>query len=365
MNSLIIGQSRPKQILRRALEHQRVPHAYLFNGPDGVGKVAMALSFAQAMFCTAENERPCGECKNCRRIHTFQHPDVTFLFPSSAKSVDEERKVLDSIQENPYARLKPWANPSISIDKIRELRHISTLKPLEGKRMVIIADAERMTIPAANSLLKILEEPPPTTHLILTASRAGSMLPTILSRCQEIRFGPLSDADIEYKLIEKQGVEPERAQLISRAGQGSYSRALQWLHDDFSGKRNAAVEFVRVSLRDLRVRLDAIDSVLQTYNKKDIKDILGLMLIWYRDALVLVENQPTQQVVNKDELETLRKFVGAFESIQFDSIFENIETSIRMIDQNIQLNLILAVLLNKLRYSMKLEFRVSDQLIDK
>ena len=187
----VIGQHHAKGILQRALQQDRLPHAILFSGPAGVGKEAMAMELAKAIFCKTDGERPCDECSNCHRIQAFQHPDFTFLFPSSAKSIDEERAVLDSLSRDAYRRDKPWAAPTIGIEQIRELRRQATIKPLEGRRLVIIAEAERMTIPAANSLLKLLEEPPETMHLILTAAKINSMLPTILSRCQQIRFGPL------------------------------------------------------------------------------------------------------------------------------------------------------------------------------
>ena len=356
--STVIGQHRAKGILSKAIENDRVPHAYLFNGPVGVGKEALAIEFAKALFCTGAGEKPCDECSSCRRIHSFQHPDFMFVFPSSAKNVDEVRAILDTVMENPYARQQPWAVPTIGIEQIREIRHTATLKPLEGKRVVIIAEADRMTIPAANSILKILEEPPETMHLILTASRVNGMLPTILSRCQEIRFGPLPDNKVEWALVEKQ-IEPERAKLISRISQGSYSRALEWLDESFNERRDSAVEFLRFCLKDPQSQIELVETLLRQYDKKVIKDILSLTLMWFRDALMLMEQgeQAERHLVNVDQLETLKKFVGAFESIDFQTAFAEIENSISMIERSIQMNLILIVLMTKLRDVLKLKGR--------
>ncbi len=351
----IIGQKRPKEILRRALEHQRVPHAYLFNGPVGVGKEAMAIELAKALFCKAEGQRPCDACSACRRVGAFNHPDFIYIFPMpKTAGVEEEREILESLSQEPYARKKPWANPTISIEKIRELRHTSTLKPLEGQRVVIIAEADKMTVEAANSLLKILEEPPPAMHLILTTSRANALLPTIVSRCQEIRFGLLADPDIEAALIEKNLASPEKAGLIARISQGSFSRAIEWVEEDLEDRRNSVVDFMRACLKDDLSQIEFVEELARKYDKRIIKDILALMLVWLRDALVIV-NAPDsqlvsqQQVINIDKLDTLVKFATAFERIDFEDAFLTIEQSIELIDRNVQLNLILIVLLARLQ----------------
>jgi DNA polymerase III subunit delta' len=353
----IIGQHRAKGILCRALDHQRVAHAYLFTGPDGVGKEALAVEFAKALLCKSQDERPCDDCTVCSRISHFQHPDFTFLFPSSSKTVADERAVLDSVTAHPYRRRRPWAAPTISIEQIRELRRSAILKPLEGRQVAIIAEADKMTIPATNALLKLLEEPPDTLFLILTASQANSLLPTILSRCQEIRLGPLPDNEIERALVEREGMAPERAQLLARISQGSYSRALEWAEESFNERREQAVDFLRCCFKDAKSQIELVESFAQGNDKKLVKDVLSLLLMWFRDALILHGRSADGQkyLVNIDNLETLKKFVSAFESVDFDAAFLEIEQSIQMIERNIHLQLILIVLMIKLKNSMKLK----------
>ncbi|MBN1464965.1 DNA polymerase III subunit delta' [candidate division KSB1 bacterium] len=353
----VIAQHRAKGILSRAIANERVSHAYLFSGPPGVGKEALAIEFAKALYCTGAGEKPCDACSSCRRIRSFQHPDFRFIFPSSAKNVEEERAVLDSVMANPYSRRKPWATPTIGIEQIREIRHTSTLRPMEGRRVVILAEADKMTIPAANSLLKILEEPPATMYLILTASQVNSMLPTILSRCQEIRLSPLPDNEMEWTLIEKKEVEPLRAQLISRVSQGSYTRALEWLDESYSERRENVIGFLRCCLKDVKSQIELVEQWLREYDKKIIKDILNLALLWFRDAMILTAAPLSENLVNIDQLETVEKFVGAFESIDFEKAFTEIENSVHMIDRNVQINLILIVLMIKLRQTLKLKGR--------
>lgn len=356
----VIGQHHAKGILQRALEHNRVPHAYLFTGSEGIGKEATALEFAKALFCKSEDvDKPCDACSNCRRIASFQHPDFTFIFPSSAKSIEEERAVLDSMMENPYKRKKPWASPTIGIEQIRELRRQANIMPLEGRRLVLIAEADKMTIPAANSLLKLLEEPPDTMHLILTAAKVNSMLPTILSRCQEIRFGPLTDNELERTLVEKIKVQPERARLLARMSQGNFTRALEWMDESFGQSREAAISFLRTCLKNPMAQVELVEEMVKKYDKKQIRDVLMLMLVWFRDALLLSEGETEQRLVNIDQLEILQKFLGAFETIDFYAAGAEVEKSMAMIDRNIQINLILMVLMIKLQHVMKLKGRRS------
>ena len=122
----VLGQNRPKEIMRKALDQNRVAHAYLFYGPDGVGKEALAIECAKALLCSAQDARPCQNCSACRRAAGINHPDFVFIFPMPKNaSIENEREILDTVARNAYARSKPWASPVISIERIRELRRIN------------------------------------------------------------------------------------------------------------------------------------------------------------------------------------------------------------------------------------------------
>ncbi len=349
----VLGHKRPKEILQKALEHNRLASGYLFTGTEGVGKEALAIEFAKAVFCTSD-KKPCNGCSACRRVGNFNHPDFIFVFPKpKTASTENEREVLDSLSKNPYLRKRPWASPGISIDQIRELRRVSVLKPMEGHRVVVIAEADKMTVEAENSLLKLLEEPPPFMHLVLTSARPNALLPTIISRCQEIRFGLISDQEIENTLINEKQINSEQARLISKISQGSYRRAVELVEEDLAGRREAAVELVRGCLRDNLAKFALVEKTISTYDKRSVKEILSLMLIWFRDALILAneENEKKslqEKIINLDQVETLRKFVTAFRQINFEEAFSQIEKSIELIDRNVQLNLILIVLFSRL-----------------
>lgn len=348
----IIGQRRPKEILAKAIEQERIPNGYLFIGPEGTGKEALAIDFAKALFCTGMFEKPCNTCSACRRVKEFNHPDFVYIVPKpkSAKTEDV-RKIYDSLVEEPYARKTLWAAPTIGIDEIRELRKTVSIKPTEHKKLIVIAEADKLTQEAANSLLKLLEEPPDSTHFVLTTAKPNTLLPTIISRCQEVKFGLLTDNEIETTLLKRSEISSEKARIVSRISQGNYKRALEWIDHDLEQKRSVAIDLVRTSLRDNRTKFQLIDQVLESYDKKSVKDMLNLMLIWFRDSLILSNNNQddVDKIVNIDQLETLEKFTNAFNHINYGQAFEEIEKAIELIDRNVQLNLIMIVLFNRIQ----------------
>lgn len=357
----IIGQNRPKEILARALQTGRIPHAYLFTGPAGVGKEALAIEMAKALLCSGTGDKPCDQCSACRRASRFGHPDLLYLFPMpKTASVEEERRVLDSLVRDPYQRELPWAAPTIGIERIRELRRVSGLKPLEGRRVVIIAEADRMTPEASNALLKILEEPPAEMQMILTSSRDAGLLPTILSRCQRIDLTLLTNAEVASALIARKGTTEEQAQLVARIAQGNFRHALELLEENLQERRNLVIEALRICLKDDGTRIEWAEQVLDELDKREQRDFYSLMLVWFRDALVLTANPEAaaqNQLVNIDQLEVMTNFVKAFSEIRFDAIFAELEKSIEMLDRNVHPTLILVVLLTRLNASLLLKGR--------
>lgn len=355
----VIGQEGPKRILTRALERDRLAHAYLFFGPEGVGKEAMALALAQAILCEKERASACGECSSCRRVAALTHPDVLFIFPAP-RELDpaREREVLDSIAEEPYARLRPWANPVISIERIRAIRHDSALKSFEGRgRVVIIAEADAMTAEAANALLKLLEEPPPATTLVLTTTTVQALLPTIVSRCQQVRFAPLTPLQIERALTERRQVPEQQAHLIAGMANGSYRKAIEWLHEDVDRRRDEVIELLRTVIRADHDHVLHAEQLRALGDKAMVKEYLRLLLGIFHDALVLTcaSGDPESQrlLVNFDRLAWLERFVGAFEQIDFELAIGAVEEAMARLDRNLELSLVLIVLFQHLRRALR------------
>lgn len=354
----IIGQKRVKDILSQAFRNQRLSHAFLFHGPEGVGKEATALELAKMIFCAHPDIAPCGECGQCHKVAGLIHSDVMYIFPAmKSTKPEEERMVLDSVVANPYLRHRPWSAPSISIDKIRELRRLSAIKSFEGRgRVIIIAEADKMTVEASNSLLKILEEPSKKMTLILTALNKESLLPTIVSRCQEIKFAYLSDAEIEVALAQQSQLPANQVGFLARIAFGSYRRALAWLDEDVMAKREQVVEILRDALvKDDLALLNLTDKLIEVKDKNYVKNMLSLILIWLRDVMLLhhLHEQGTEFLINTDQRETLNRFLNAFRAIDFEPVIIEIETAIENIDRNIQLNLVLLALFYRLRRFFK------------
>ncbi|MFQ6113244.1 MAG: DNA polymerase III subunit delta' [bacterium] len=350
----IIGQHRIKQFFQKALESGRLSHAYLFVGDRGVGKEAMALELAKALFCSSKASKPCQECSDCLRVGKLSHPDVQVIFPSPAKvKEDDQNRISKSIATNPYLREEIWANPSISIERIREVRRVSSYKSLEGKgRVIIIIDAERMTQEASNALLKILEEPPQKMYLLLISSRPNLLLPTITSRCQVIKFDLLTIEEIEEALTERDCIQPDQARLSARLAAGSYRRALELLDEHLQELRDLSLEFFRKSIRNTFEQIIFVEDFLCSIQRdpKKIKDILALLIVWFRDAMVFLEahEEKAERLVNYDQVATLEKFAARFPDADLYGAVQQIEKALALMDRNVQINLILIVLLKKL-----------------
>jgi DNA polymerase-3 subunit delta' len=250
--STVRAQSTAVDTLRRALTANRVHHAYLFDGPEGVGRERAALGLAQALVC--ERRSPgspdaCGACRACVRAVPRPgevrplHPDVVVL----------ERGLYDPAA---IGRRTPETQ-DLSIDQVRTLVLArAAFPPVEGRAKVfIVRRAEELSQPAANALLKTLEEPGPRTHFVLLSAMADSLLPTIRSRTQRVRFGPLPD-DVVAELLAAQGVENPAA--IAALSGGSMAHAILLSDPEASARRE---EFVRLAMaalsaRDLGAALD-------------------------------------------------------------------------------------------------------------
>jgi len=354
----IIGQQRVISILTRAIKNLRLPHAFLFHGPEGVGKEAVAFELAKALFCQ-EDTVYCDHCRDCTRVSQLSHPDMIVVFPAPKQPKNEElQSVVQSIVKNPYYRTMPWANPSILIDVIRNIKRTVSMTSYENKgRVIIFLDAHRMTTEAANSILKILEEPLGKTTLILISSQVNLLLPTVVSRCQQLRFDPLHWKDIETALIEREQISPEQAKIFSRISFGNYRKALELLDENINDKQDLMIDILRKVLLPDQEILMLVEQLVAQEDKKAIKDLLQFMLVWFRDALVLellpAKDDFMEKIVNINRLDLLQKFVSGLEPIDYNHVVEKIENSIELIDRNVFLNLVLLQLLFDLKKHLR------------
>src|SRR6476619_3443055 len=209
MFASLTGNDRVKEVLKRMLSSGRLPGALLFVGAEGIGKKLFALEVARALNCrTPIDNEGCGSCSACKRIIHLNYPNSS-----------EPKDWIPMIWTNhPDVAMVVAPLRQLRVEQMRQIETEANFRPMEGNaRVFIIDEAEKLNDASANALLKVLEEPPSTSHLILITSRPAMLLPTILSRCQMIRFSPLTPDDIEQHLLRNKLADASTARLRARA----------------------------------------------------------------------------------------------------------------------------------------------------
>ena len=271
--SRILGQERAKRLIERALSSDRLPHAFLFKGPDGVGKKLFAQGLAAALNCRASiDHHACGQCVSCRKYQSGNHPDFMAIEPDKG---------------------------AIKIDQVREMIKALSYPPYESVlRIVLLVDVHTMRAEAANSLLKTLEEPPPGNLLILTAEAAKDVLTTISSRCQVIPFFPLAEEQTVEVLYEQHAeIDRNTASMLAKMSEGSPGRALLM----YSAELIAVMEKIGGLLTDPESSKDySIGKVLKMAEemaalKENLPFLFSLLRIWFSNRLLGREQGLTVQ----------------------------------------------------------------------
>ncbi|MDJ0761345.1 MAG: DNA polymerase III subunit delta' [Myxococcota bacterium] len=255
----IQGQDGAIEILRRAVGTQKVAHAYLFSGPAGVGKSMTAQALAMVLNCRDKGSDACGECIDCRKILKRMHPDVIEV----------------SLPDN---------KARIPIDAVRSLGRQLKTRPHEGRaRVAIIDPADFMTEPAANALLKPLEEPSPGNFLILISDRAHALLATVRSRCQVVRFRPLPEAVVTDLLCDS-GLQPREAGVVAAFSNGSMAQAQLYARSDLDDRVEQVLTFLETGVRPTPDQGLQVASSLKK-NRADAVALLDMMSVILAEIL--------------------------------------------------------------------------------
>lgn len=301
----LIGNSLAKEAILRMRRAGRIPGALLFAGPDGVGKRLFALQLAKSFLCRAGVDfEPCGQCSVCQRI-------VRFAIPEAADMTKDEFKQV-FFSEHPDVGMVAAYNRNILIDAIRDLEREANFRPFEGdNRFFIIDDADRMGDAAANALLKTLEEPPASSHILLITSRPDSLLPTIRSRCQTIRFTPLAPVEIA-EFLGRSGGHPEGAALAARIAGGSIGRAISLDLEKFGPLRQAMIEILENTLfrADFAALLQASEAMNDAKNKDDFEQSLEILETLVRDIWLIRNDAAPEMISNFDLMDRLSRFAS-------------------------------------------------------
>ena len=340
----IVDQESVVRRLSKINRKGNIPHALLFTGLEGVGKRKTAKVFAMACNCM-HNDRPpygsddettapsvkavcaafpCGECRACRKIDAEIHPDIIFIQPQKG---------------------------TIKISQIRDLCHMLSMKPYEAKqRVVIITEAHTMNPEAGNALLKMLEEPPGRTLLILTAPHSRNILPTIISRCQHVRFKPISQQTLTSLLIDEYGFHSEEAEILGALANGSMTKARSLVETEWLSQRNWILSVLGyektndTGLEELDLSLAFSERIARQKDK--IPDVLDIFMAWFRDLMIYP--LAPEKIINKDLVDHLHSISGHMDTCSVLSKFETVQKAREMIDGNANPRLTLDVMMTRL-----------------
>jgi DNA polymerase-3 subunit delta' len=322
MLSEIVGQEYAVQILRNSITEQRASGSYLLLGPAHVGKTTAATEFARALLCDNPTEGPdsCGECASCRMVDSNTHPDMRSVRPAGPSHILRIPQIWprDGIKEFPaHAAL------------LRDLQ----FGPVRGKhRVFIIEEADSFHEDTANSMLKVLEEPPPYVTFVLTALGQSSVLPTILSRCQQIRFQSVHASEIESLILKRGLTTPEKAHYAASMAQGEVGTALAMAADFHVLAARDAVNEIASNLSEntqliyaLKLAEDLRKSsvklqVQPSESKGDASEssssrlsgvaALEMLAFWYRDLIACASGSAPEAIVNSDQLDRLNEIAS-------------------------------------------------------
>jgi DNA polymerase-3 subunit delta' len=326
----IIGHEWAVRQLQMAVDHDEVPHALLISGPDNVGKTTLARMVAGALLCKSQtDERPCGVCIACRKLASGNHPDFMPIEPEEEGS-------------------------ALKIDQIRAVERFLSLTPNESQHKIALITAfERATIGAANALLKTLEEPPAYAHLILLAQDADVLLPTIVSRSQQIVLRPLAPAIVEQALREQWNVPAEQAAHLARISGGRMGWAIRAATDAAHRQRmeDALALLLDLLHQDLPVRFDTALTLTRDANV-NVNEMLEYWLTGWRDVLLIqtgnaeraihqqhhaVLDQIAQHIPLHTTINTLKALEGCQDALQRNAnaqlVLENLLLNLPEADQ--------------------------------
>jgi DNA polymerase-3 subunit delta' len=304
----LTGNARVKAALKRMMVAGRLPGALLFVGEEGIGKRLFALEVARALNCRSPKDyEACGVCSSCVRIAKLNYP--------VRDDADEWTQIIWT--DHPDVGLVIAPRRVLRVEQMRQIEKEANFRPFEGKaRVFLIDEADKLNDASANALLKVLEEPPRTSYLILITARPAMLLPTILSRCQIIRFSPLTPAEIETYLTKNNLVDSKTARLRARAAGGSIGRALSGDLDTFTSQRKAMLAVLRalVVSDDRAQLLRSAEQLNEAQYKDEFEERLDVLETLIRDAWMLSLGVEQSQLVNEDLAPELKDIAKGLDS---------------------------------------------------
>ena len=319
--SEIVGHEQIKEHMQAAIRDKKPFHAYLFQGEEGVGKEALARTFAAGLQCQSESaDKPCKECVSCRQMESGNQPDVIWVTREKASlGVDEIREQLCNTMD-----IKPFSSPY---------------------KIYLVQEAEKMTEAAQNALLKTIEEPPSYAVILLLTTNQEAFLPTILSRCVQLKLKPLRDFTVKKYLTDTLHVEEADADIYAAFARGNLGKAISLASsEDFKLLHGEMLHLLKhVKEMDISELLDYIRKMKE--ENLDIYECLDFMQLWYRDILMFKVTKDMNSLIFKDEYSAVSSCCQKSSYEGLEEILSAIEKAKVRLNANVNTDLALELML--------------------
>ena len=316
----IIGHEKIKEHLQKAIGYQRVSHAYILSGEEGMGRKTIAKAFAMTLLCEKHGTEPCMECHSCKQFLSGNHPDVIWVTHEKPASigVDDVR-----IQINDTVSIRPYSSPY---------------------KIYLVDEAEKMTVQAQNAILKTIEEPPEYAIILLLTTNEQSFLDTIRSRCVLLQLKPVPDEQVKAYLMEHLQIPDYEADICSAFEQGNIGKAIRLASsEDFNSIKGSAMRLVRnVGKMEISEIIEYVKEV-QEY-KVSIEDYLDILALWYRDMVYFKATRDIDGIIFKDEIRTIRETVRVCSYEGVEEVMKAIETAKARLAANVNFDLTMELL---------------------
>lgn len=316
----ILGHESIIKHLQNAISAEKISHAYIFHGEEGMGKKSLALAFAKALQCMDKKNYPCNSCKSCIQADSQNHPDILWItHEKSSIGVDDIRT-----QVNADIQVIPYQSPY---------------------KIYIIDSADKMTENAQNALLKTIEEPPKYGIILLLACSVQSLLATILSRCVVLDLKPVDRLLIKEHLMNKLQIPDYVAEIAANFSGGNVGKAIKYASsDDFDSKKEDVFHILRY-IDDME--LDEVIAGIKTIteNKASINDYIDLMMLWFRDVLMLKATKDPNLLLFKDEFQIIKKQANTRSYDEIENIIKSMDEAKAKLKANVNLDVTIELML--------------------
>lgn len=317
----ILGNDMIKEHFKKAIENNKISHAYILTGEEGTGRKSIANAFSMALLCEKGGKEPCMVCHSCKQVLSGNHPDLIYVKHEKPNSIgvdDIREQINDTIMIRPYSSYY---------------------------KIYIVDEAEKMTVQAQNALLKTIEEPPAYAVIILITTNQEAFLPTILSRCVQLKLKPLKDFTVKSYLSEHLNVPEKEAEICAAFARGNLGKAIHLASsDEFKQLHQKVMIMVKnIGTMDIVSLLDHIREMKE--QNFEIGDVLDLLQLWYRDVLMYKVTKDMNLLIFKDEYKVINGMVQKVDYAGLEKILAAIDTARTRLNANVNMELAMELLL--------------------